>query len=142
MVDAWREVPGNGAFSAKNCVEVVLNALHHSKFEPGVFPTWAQSVLADYLVDPQAVLGPGPADLAKLFFGQAWQMHQVERVRRSVNRLCETATLTYEKRRLTFGTLTGPEMQSLWCKLKGSLDDYSSQSLGRHARKAASLPQS
>ena len=135
MVEKWEEVPGNGPFIAKNCVEVTMNTIHFCRHALADFEPWVRRVCNDYLTDPEAVLGPGPSDLAALFFGPDFKMFQFEAVRSSVNRLCSNAVVEYCGYRLQPGSLTGPQMQSLWCKLKGGFHDYRHQSLGKHARR-------
>ena len=68
MVQKWEEVPGNGPFIAKNCVEVTLNTIHFCRHAVTDFEPWVGRVCNDYLTDPEAVMGPGPSDLAELFF--------------------------------------------------------------------------
>ena len=115
-------------FLAKIAAETALCAIEFSGL--GDWPGWATSALADYRAHPDTFMGPGPSDLSKLVFGPAWDLSQFEAVRRRVNRLLATATISYKDSTMRPGHLTGPVQQSAWCKLKGVLHDYVSQTLG------------
>ena len=91
--------------------------------------------IEDYLADPVAVLGPGPLALGRFFFGKGFANSDFEHVRRCVNQLCQDATVCYKGASISPGALTGPQMQALWCKLKGTIDDYCTQTLGQHLRR-------
>lgn len=123
---AWWRLHGNIA-------ETVLNTLHLSGMSADVGPT-LHAATENYLKDPVPVLRPGPL-AGKFFFGKGFVSKDLEDVRRKVNELCRGATICYKGACMSPGALTGPQMQTLWCKLKGALDDYCSQTLGQHIRK-------
>ena len=127
-----KTLPGHGDFVAKNIAETVLNAIHLSDLDPSALGL--SEAVQDYCENPGAVLGPGPMALGELFFGSDFHKSKFEDVRRCVNNLCRDAEISFKDVTITPGQLTGPEMQSLWCKLKGAIDDYCAQRLGKHLR--------
>ena len=135
MVQVLQELPGHGPFIAKNIVETVLNAVHLSGIAAGDIGTNLNETIEDYLADPVAVLGPGPLALGRFFLGKGFANSDFEHVRRCVNQLCQDATVCYKGASISPGALTGPQMQALWCKLKGTIDDYCTQTLGQHLRR-------
>ena len=128
-------VPGSGDFIAKHVVEVILNAVSHSTLPLRSFPEYLQTILDDYLADPDAIFGPGPSNLFECFFGPTWTMGQFENIRSRLNHLVAHMTCEYQTADTTspidvcVPCLTGPRLQSLVCKLKGAVDDYETANL-------------
>ncbi|CAJ1368938.1 unnamed protein product, partial [Effrenium voratum] len=116
LVHELKTLPGHGDFVAKNIAETVLNAIHLSDLDPSALGL--SEAVQDYCENPGAVLGPGPMALGELFFGSDFHKSKFEDVRRCVNNLCRDAEISFKDVTITPGQLTGPEMQSLWCKLK------------------------
>lgn len=129
-------LPSNGPFISKNVLEVLLNAIIFSELTCERFPHWLWVIKDDFVVEPTAVFGPGPSKLSELFFGAEWGLSDFEDVRRSLNNLLDGAQLRCRDKCVPLPhRLTGPQLQSVWCKLKGATSDFSGASLS-HPRKA------
>ena len=135
MVQVLQGLHGHGPFIAKNIAETVLNAVHLSGIAAADMEPNLHEAIEDYMADPVAVLGPGPLALGIFLFGKDFENKDFEDVRSCVNKLCRAATICYKGTCVSPGPLTGPQMQALWCKLKGTIDDYCTQTLGQHLRR-------
>ena len=133
-VAATDDVISNGPFIAKNVVEVILNAVQFSTYPHKALPEFMKVLIKDYSFEPAAVYGPGPIAVFERWLGTDWTHADIEKIRRQLNSILRACSIRYQGRDQPMPhRVTGPQHQSIYCKMKGVIDDYSSATLS-HAR--------